>query len=87
MCPSSQDLIVENHQKMKPLIQTAIQVLHSIVMLMAVKRVFSNNSEPDRSPLKSRTTTLPRVKGRTLQAGRTGRNITRGASVNKRGKK
>lgn len=51
---------------------------------MIVKRVFSNNSEPARSPIKSG---MPRVKGRTLQAGGKGRNITRGASVNKRGKK
>lgn len=53
-----------------------------------MKRVFSNNSEPDRSPVKNgTTTTLPRMKGRTLQAGGAGRNITRGASGNKRGKK
>ena len=58
------------------------------MLIELVKRVFSNNSETDRSPLKlGGGSTLPRVKGRTLQASRNGRSVTRGASVNKRGKK
>jgi len=46
--------------------------------------VFSGNSDTARSPTKNG---IGRVKGRTLQAGRAVRNITRGASGNKRGKK
>ena len=57
-------------------------------VLTVVKRVFSNTSEPGRSPMKSGGNTLPRVKGRPLQGGRKARNVTRGASAsNKRGKK
>jgi len=46
--------------------------------------VFSGNSDADRSPTKNG---IARLKGRTLQAGRAVRNVTRGASGNKRGKK
>jgi hypothetical protein len=52
---------------------------------MTGKRVISQNSDTDRSPLKNGSTVLPRVKGRALQAGRNGRSITRVNS--KRGKK
>ena len=72
---------------MRSLILTDTQVyMVRRKQLMVGKRVFSQNSDTSRSPLKTGTT-LPRVKGRTLQAGRTGRSVTRGASVNKRGKK
>ena len=56
--------------------------------MVAGNRVFSQNSESGRSPLKAGNAVLPRVKGRQLQAGRSGRGITRGGGVGgKRGKK
>jgi len=51
-------------------------------------RVFSQNSQSGRSPVKGGSAVLPRVKGRQLQAGRAGRTVTRGGGVSgKRGKK
>ena len=58
------------------------------VLIVVDKRVFSQNSQSGRSPLKAGTAVLPRVKGRQPGAGRGGRSITRGGSVSgRRGKK
>jgi hypothetical protein len=70
--------------------QMHMQVYLILCILISVKRVFSQNSEPDRSPSKNGTSVLPRTKGRPVTTGggrSNSRTVTRGASVNKRGKK
>jgi hypothetical protein len=55
---------------------------------MTGNRLFSQNSESDRSPSKVGGSTLARGKPRTLKSSRNGRNTTRGTGVNsKRGQK